>query len=360
MVDDGKILVSDASSPNGTFVNGQKVSELELHPGDILRVGNSHLRLEPDDLADTVDDVAEVVDDQVEVVEEEVSPMDQLLQLVGHRLAHFELESILGKGIHGVVFRAVDVDHRNEVAIKVLSPVFPANSSELQQFAKALKSVYSLRHANLVTWLSAGKSGPYCWIAEELVEGESLAQLTARHDSTGRAAVQNGIKLMHDLVAALNYLHGKNLAHGNITPANILIQLVDRRAKLNDLCLKGALLNSDLQVATLEDKILVDLPYTAPERLETGAFVDPFVADMYSLGAVVYLRITGRPPFEGNTPADTIEQIFSGEIVKPKKLVPGVSENLQAVLLRMLSRNQEDRYQTPRELIQDLERLQIR
>ncbi len=201
----------------GMLVNGQKVASGTLQVGDVLRVGNSHLRLEIDTGEDSADSGAEipvagdeepvlgVADDEADGdgedsgidlagEEEDLDDSDEvpesvrllqagrqrLAQLAGQAFGHFRLNKLLGRGRSGVVFQALDVkDVQNSqiVALKVLAPPFPPSDQELQRFARVVKAILPLRHPNLVTLYTAGKTGSNIWISREYVEGESVAEI---------------------------------------------------------------------------------------------------------------------------------------------------------------------------------------
>src|SRR5205814_835380 len=144
----------------------------ELHPGDVLRVGNSHLRLEAAHAA--VPEPPPSPPPPKELGPAPHLPADRLAELAGHSLGHFQLKVLLGNGHSGVVFQAQDLKANHLVALKVLAPPFPANDQELQHFARVLKPTLPLRHPNLISLYGVGKSGPYCWIAREYIEGECL------------------------------------------------------------------------------------------------------------------------------------------------------------------------------------------
>ncbi|MCX7700342.1 MAG: protein kinase, partial [Gemmataceae bacterium] len=146
------------------------------------------------------------------------------------------------------------------------------------------------------------------------------------------------------------------LVHGHLTPTNVIISL-DRTAKLNDLLYDEALSGSAWRNAKAEEVLLAELPYMAPERLEEGAYWDG-AADIYSLGALVYARLTSHPPFQGSTPQEMIEAIRAGQLIKPRDIVRGCPEPFQNIVLRMLAVSLEDRYQRVDQLIEDLEGIQ--
>jgi serine/threonine protein kinase len=352
-VEAGQVTVTARDSPAGTLINGKKITEQGLRPGDVLRVGNSHLRLE------FAEDAS--VWGQPEAEEEDEKPAKggavKLEDLGGHTLAHYELGAVLGRGQCGIVYRARDIKTDHEVALKVLDVDFPKNDPEMQAFIKILKARLPLSHPNLVTLLGAGKSGSFCWIALELVEGENLAHVIERHRTAKKIKWRRALNVALDVGRALAFLHQHHLVHGNITPNNILIQEMNEAAKLNDLLFQTALEGSALQQKTMEQKLLAELPYLAPEHVDPQPALVDELSDLYSLGVVVYAVLTGRPPFAGDSPEDTIQQILDGQPIKPKKLNKAMPDEFQAAVTKLLARHPEDRYPSAALLVADLEKL---
>jgi serine/threonine protein kinase len=347
----GRVVVSEDEASKGTFVNGQKVTQQELHPGDVLRVGNSHLRLELDDGTAPEPPAGEEAPEAPAGLPH--LPLERLAELSGHTLGHYEIGPVLGRGHSGVVFHTSDLKSGQAVALKVLSPQFPANADEMRRFARAMKEMLPLSHPHLVAVSGAGKTGPYCWIALEYVEGDSLAQVIAR---AGKRSWKQALRVTLHVGRALDFAHQHHLVHGNITPANILIRASDKATKLGDLTLSKALEGSQVQLATLEEKLLAELAYLAPEQLPGEGMVD-CCTDMHSLGAVVYTLLTGRPPFEGKSPEETIDKIREAVPVRPREYQESIPGPLEGVVLRMLAKRPEERFLTPAELLAELEPL---
>src|SRR5205807_7889235 len=105
---------------------------------------------------------------------------ERLAELTGNKLSHYDIGPVIAKGQSGLIFKAYDFKGDRDVAFKVLWPEFSQNEDDMQRFIRAMKTMMPLRHANLVTLYGAGKTGPYCWIAMELVNGESLTQIIER------------------------------------------------------------------------------------------------------------------------------------------------------------------------------------
>lgn len=375
VLSDESILVRalpDATS--GMFINGAKVQEGLLKAGDVLRVGNSHLRLEPYDPTkpDPADDDDVVEAEAVEEAEEAEPvkepprdftklpqvPLERLDELKGYTLSHYKIGRVLGRGHYGIVFTANHVNSGTEVALKVLSSEFPKDAGEMKKFVAALKAILGLKHPNLVTLFNAGKTGPYCWLALEHVEGDSLAQTLREPDARRRSHWKPALRMGIHLARALEFLRKHRLVHGNIAPANVLLghdQIGrDKEVKLADLMLSRALEGSALMEAHLEAKMEAELGYMAPEQTVPGAPVDS-LTDLYGLGAVMYARLTGLPPYDSDDPAETIHQIQHSTPRRPTDYHKVIPEKLSAAVMLLLSRRPEDRYQSAKEVLVDLE-----
>jgi serine/threonine-protein kinase len=353
---DQRAVVADLDSPGGTFINGQKVQEQEIRIGDVLRMGNSHLRFDvmSDDEAEAVD--AEEAEDDVELiaVEAEKTAEQRLAELEGEKLRHYELGSQLGKGHHGMIFRAKDLNTQQVVAVKVLSPEFPANDGEMQLFVKTIKVALAFQHENLVRLLGAGKHGPFCYLAEEYVEGESLAQVLERMGSPGKLTWKHALRLGLHAGRALEFIHKHRQIHGNLAPANVLVRFSDKQIKLSDLLFNKALEGSKLHASCMKAKLVAEMGYFAPEQTEPGAYVD-HLADIYGLGALMYARMTCQPPYKGKTPEDTLAMIRKGKLVAPSEHQSAIPEELDDIVMKMLARRQEDRFSRVADVLSELE-----
>jgi serine/threonine-protein kinase len=144
--------------------------------------------------------------------------------------------------------------------------------------------------------------------------------------------------------------------HANITPRHVLYHEGTKRAKLTDLMLNKALAGSALLRRVLESKLIAELSYLAPEQLEGGAYVDN-LCDIYSLGAVLYAMLTGRPPFSGDHPEDVLAKIRSEPPEHPKVYQRSIPGSLDRAVMKMLAKQQIDRYANSTALLEDLERI---
>jgi serine/threonine protein kinase len=334
-------------SSSGTLVNGHAVSQHDLKPGDVIRIGSTELRYQIGDGTESTTIVPPAA---------RPAPAGDLAALVGQTLSHYTIESVIAKGASGVVFRAKDTNDGQTVAFKVLQPEYVKSEEEMQRFVRGMKTVLPLRHANLVTLFKAGKSGVYCWMAMEHVEGESMAQVIQRVGVAGMLDWRYGYRVAVHIARALEYAHGQSIIHRNVTPTNILFRTADKTAKLGDLMLAKALEGNLAQQITRPGELIGDVAYMAPERTRGAGDIDGR-ADLYGLGATVYALIAGRPPFAAGSLPELITRIRNAEPEKPKKYQMGVPDMFQGVVMKLLAKRPEERFQTAKELLTDLDRV---
>lgn len=355
----GKLHVEHREGDNGTLINGQRIAaRQELQCGDVLRVGNSHLRLETALTLDSGSKHEEPAEESPPARQQgavRVSDGKPTHELVGQVLGPYSIIELLGRGHSSDVFRAQHQKTNLVVALKVLAREFPADGQELQKFAQALKTAGQFHHINLVGIHTAGRSGNHCWIAREYVEGESVADVVKRLAQRSKINWTRSARVAVHLARALTALHKHRVVHGNITPANVLIS-ENKTTKLADLMLGKALEGSRLQESILEKKLLAELPYLAPEQTSSDTFVD-HLADLYGLGALLWTLLTGQPPFEGDSPAEIIEQIRTANVVRPSKFQKGIPAAFEEVVLKLMARNQEDRISSATELLGTVEEI---
>ncbi len=372
-IDNGTVRVTPVEGQNGTLIDNQKIARSQiLMPGSVLRVGNSHLRLEvgpfPDEL--TAPESAKTNGNGVtRALPKDGSGVmhaagsgprsathkvgDPFVELVDQTLGQYHIDRLLGRGHSGAVFQATNTKTAQLVALKVLASEFPSSPAELECFAQELKVAQPIRHANLVAIVGAGKTSTHCWIAREFVEGESASAVIARIAEGEKPSWTRAARVVVHLARALDLLHQHRLVHGNITPRNVLLQTSDHATKLTDLRLAEILARSQLHEKVKEKKLLAELAYLAPEQVAAGGFVD-HLADLYAVGALAYALCTGRPPVTGQSPAEIRAHILNGHMSKPSLVYKKIPAAFDAVVLKLLARNQEDRYQSASAVLVDL------
>jgi len=349
-VDAGKYRLTDLGSRTGTFVNDQQVPWHDLKPGDEIRIGSTRLRFNLEGALDATTLVGGLAKPKP------AAPATPVQELVGAKIAFFEIQKKIATGTSAVVFRAHDAEHDRVVALKVLWPETTESEEEVQRFVRAMKTMMPIRHPNIVELYAAGKTGPYCWLAMEYVEGESLVQVIQRIGTVGMLDWQDAFRVAVHVARALEAAYARDIIHRNITPANILLRASDKLAKLGDLMLAKALAGSLARQITRRGELVGDVLYMSPERTRSEAEVDGR-SDIYSLGATVYALLTGRPPFEGDALPEVITRIRQAEPVKPKKYQLSIPDMFEGLVLRMLAKRPGDRFQTPTDLLKNLERV---
>jgi len=340
----------------GTLINGKKITQQTLKPGDVLQIGATQLRFQLEDAAGAT------TIGGVQPVSEKPVPsgggVEQLETLKSKTIAHYEIGDgpIIGRGSTSIVFHATDTRDQRPVALKVLLPEISQDEDELQRFVRAMKTVLPLRHPHIITLFAAGKTGPYCWAAMEYVAGENLTQVIQRIGVAGMLDWRYAFRVAIQIGQALAYAHGQKIIHRNVTPKNILIDASSKAAKLGDLMKAKAMEGILAKQITRPGELIGDVAYMSPERTRGATDVDGR-ADIYGLGATVYALLTGRPPFDGATLVEKITRIRKDDPVKPTKFQLSIPSAFEGAVLKMLAKRPEDRFQTAEELVAELERI---
>jgi len=263
------------------------------------------------------------------------------------RIAGYEIESRLGAGAMGVVYRARDLKLDRPVALKLLNPDFAGNTTHRARFLQEAQSAAALNHPNVVQCYDVGQEGEVYYLAMELVAGKTVKELIERRGKLDPAAAT---EIVIQVIEALEHAHKASIIHRDVKPANVMITR-DGRAKLLDL---GLARRTDIENGlTGEGKAIGTPYYMAPEAaLDKGT---DYRADVYSLGVSLFAMVTGEKPFEGATPVAVMNQHLKGTIPDARKLNPDVPEGLARVIKKMMAKRPADRYQGHRALVADLE-----
>lgn len=349
--DGEEVTVLCNGGSGGTFVNGKKVQRQALKPGDVLQIGDTQMRL-------TIGDLPLDVALAHTPAEPKLPTADpsRLETLSGQTLAHYDIGPVIGHGTSSMVFHATDTKDNRPVALKVLLPEFSRSEEEVQRFVRAIKTMLPLRNPHLVTLHGAGKNGPYCWVAMEFIAGENMTQVIERIGVAGMLDWRYGYQVAVHVARALDYAHEQSIIHRNVTPTNILRDAPTKSIKLGDLMLAKALEGTLAQQITKPGEIVGDIAYMAPERTRGLTEVDGR-SDLYGLGATVYALLTGRPPFEGKSLVEKVTRIRQTEPEKPTKYQMSIPSRFEGVVLKLLAKRPEDRFQTAADLLKELERL---
>lgn len=352
-VENGQLRIMDQQSTGGTLVDSHKILDQLLSPGSVIQIGDSQLRYR----LDAAGEHTTLGGNQPPLSKSAPSPKVAPVQdLEGHSLGPYLLEKILAAGNSGMVFRAKDKEHNRRVAVKVLTPDVAHSEEQKERFVRAMKTMLPIQHPHIVRLLHAGKSGPYCWAAMEYIDGESMTAVIDRIGIEGMLDWREAYRVAVHIGRALAEAHERKIIHRNVTPPNILRRHADRACLLGDLMLAKALEGTNARQITRPGQLIGEAPYMSPERTMEGAAVDGR-SDLYGLGATLYALLTGKPPFESDSLPELIRLVRSAEPAPPKQYQLSIADMFQDVVLRMLAKRPEDRYQNPTALLADLERV---
>jgi tRNA A-37 threonylcarbamoyl transferase component Bud32 len=262
----------------------------------------------------------------------------------------YEILDRVGAGAMGTVFKSRHKRLNRIVALKVLKPSLARDVRYVDRLRREARIVASLNHPNIVTGYDLGEEGGYHYFVMEFVEGKSLRGLLVEWGMFAEEYVQ---RVARQVAQALDHAYQRGVIHRDIKPGNILI---DERGdvKLTDMGLaKGP---ADLTLT--RDGATVGTPqYISPEQARNPQDVD-VRSDLYSLGATLYHMATGVPPFRGDTMAELLTKVLHDAPTPPNELNPALSEGLSLVIRKLLAKDLRVRYQTPRELLDDLDRVE--
>jgi serine/threonine protein kinase/tetratricopeptide (TPR) repeat protein len=274
--------------------------------------------------------------------------------LASHRFENYEILRRedgtlleLGRGAMGVTYKAIDVDLRCFVTLKVISERYLNDESARLRFVREARAAASLRHPNVASVFHLGKSGDKYFYAMEFVEGETLEHLIAR---SGRLKVKPALDIATQVAAGLVAVHKQNLVHRDIKPTNLMVSQADgggQVAKIIDLGLAKVLDESPVDGALSLPGAFAGTPeFASPEQFG-GIGVD-IRSDLYSLGVTLWEMLTGHTPFRGS-PIDVMGQHQHAPL--PLDQLEGVPQPIVVLLEMLLEKDPALRFQSPGSLL---------
>jgi serine/threonine protein kinase/Tfp pilus assembly protein PilF len=265
------------------------------------------------------------------------------------RIPGYEILAHLGSGGMGVVYKARQVGLNRLVALKMILGGSQAQPDHFLRFSIEAEAVARLRHANIPVIYEIGDVEGLPFVSMELLEGGSLADKLAGTPQPGRSSAE----LLSTLAVPVEEAHRAGIIHRDLKPSNVLFT-EDGTPKITDFGLAKRL-ESDSK-HTESGQVMGSPCYMAPEQASGHTRDVGPAADVYALGAILYEMLTGRPPFKGESPIDTIRQVIDDDPVPPSRLVPRVARDLETICLKCLNKEPHKRYDSAGALMEDLGR----
>ncbi|WP_020466550.1 serine/threonine-protein kinase, partial [Singulisphaera acidiphila] len=261
----------------------------------------------------------------------------------------FDILEELGRGGMGIVYKARQRSLNRLVALKMIRDGGRARPRDLARFRIEAKAVARLRHANILQIYEIGDEDGLPFVALELLEGGSLEVRMAGTPQPGFRAAET----LSILARAIHAAHEAGIIHRDLKPSNVLFTC-DGIPKITDFGLAKRLEEDDGH--TESGQVMGSPSYISPEQARgRNREVGP-TADVYSLGAILYQMLTGRPPFRGTTPVETVMQVIHEEPVPPSRLLSKVPRDLETICLKALDKEPRRRYASANDLADDLGR----
>ena len=264
------------------------------------------------------------------------------------------LEHIAAGGM-AAIYRARHQETGQEVALKVLSPEYAENPVRLRRFAREARALQRLDHANIVKLIECDFANEMYFIAMEYVDGADVYSHVA---GLGKLPAWEVVDILIQCARGLSHAYFQGIVHRDVKPSNVLLAHKDgqRIVKLTDFGLALDWTNLDEARLTKAGTTLGTVDYMAPEQARGTQLVD-IRSDLYALGCTAYFMLTARPPFTDGGVADKLYRHVHVTPPDPRDLNPNIPDDLIVVLGKLLQKRPEDRYQTPSELLFDLEKL---
>ena len=264
-------------------------------------------------------------------------------RVLGNR---YELIEKVGNGGMATVYKATDMVLKRYVAVKILRDEFTTDEEFIKRFETEAQSAARLTHPNIVSIYDVGVDAGIYYIVMELIQGKTLKEIIV--EEKGPLPWKWSVNVAIQIASALEMAHKNNIIHRDIKPHNIIIT-EDGIAKVTDFGIAKAVSNSTI---TAFGKTIGSVHYFSPEHAR-GGYTDA-KSDLYSLGVVLYEMVTGRVPFDADTPVSIALKHMQEPPVPPIEVNPNLPEALNNIILKTLQKDPMYRYQTATELLVDL------
>ncbi|WP_395686837.1 serine/threonine-protein kinase [Caenimonas koreensis] len=261
------------------------------------------------------------------------------------KLGRYDLIRVLGKGAMGIVYEGRDPNLDRRVAIKTVKVENLSEEAAAEyehRFRTEARSAARLQHPNIVSVYDSDRDGDIAFLVMEYIQGDDLKH---HIDKGVRYSLDQSLKMIRDLLSALDYAHKQGIVHRDIKPANLLIEPVGGRVKLTDFGV--ARIQDSGEATRTQGSMVGTLKYMSPEQVQ-GQKIDSR-ADLFSVGVVLYQLLTDKRPFDGDNDFSIIHQIIGHTPPAPTSFNPRLPAAIDAVVARALAKNRNDRFATARD-----------
>ena len=283
----------------------------------------------------------------------------------GRSFGDYELLEQIGRGGMGIVYKARQLKLNRPVALKMISAGEFASPILIQRFHREAEAAANLHHPNIVPIYETGEVLGQHFISMALIEGMGLDQYIKRsgptHAAAGHAALsvsraraKDIARILAKVARAVDYAHQHGVLHRDLKPSNIIMEKTGE-PHLTDFGVAKVLGCGDSSL-TASGAIMGTPSYMAPEQAAGKSKHISIAADVYSLGAILYVTLTGVPPFRGDTPVGTLHQVIEQEPKHPSTLREGIDSDLATISMKCLEKEPQRRYSSASALAEDLER----
>lgn len=269
--------------------------------------------------------------------------MDLEGKILGNR---YEIIEKIGNGGMATVYKSKDRVLNRYVAVKILRDEFTTDEEFIKRFRIEAQSAASLTHPNIVSIFDVGNEGSLYYIVMELIKGKTLKEIIT--EENGPLSWKWSLNVVTQIASALETAHKNNIVHRDIKPHNIIIT-EDGIAKVTDFGIAKAVSNSTI---TAFGTTIGSVHYFSPEHAR-GGYTDA-KSDLYSLGVVMYEMLTGRVPFDADTPVSVALKHMQEEPVEPKELNENIPQVVNDIIMKAMQKDVNLRYQSATEMLKDL------
>jgi serine/threonine protein kinase/Tfp pilus assembly protein PilF len=322
--------------------------------------GDEELRYEVESLLASHEQAGDFIEAPVHEVAARLIAENQQRSMVGRAIGHYEIIELLGAGGMGEVYLARDKTLSREVALKLLPEYFTRDEARVRRFQQEARNASGLNHPNILTIYEISEFAGQHFIATEFIDGETLRERMAHT----KLKPGEALDIAGQIGAALASAAEAGIAHRDIKPENVMIRR-DGYVKVLDFGLAklteqesvpvDAEAAARVRAKTDPGMVMGTVQYMSPEQAR-GLTVD-VRTDIWSLGVVLYEMVTGKAPFEGETPSHMIVSLLEKEAPPLSRYLPEVPARLEWIVNKALRKNRDERYQTVKDLLLDVKSL---